>query len=76
MTKSIYQRRMELYRETQEMLKTLSSDEISFDNFMKLKEKEDDSFKRWEFYNNYIKACNKLKINDNNENNNNLARKR
>lgn len=61
MTKSIYQRKSELYRLWNDLKKCMNDDSLSFDKFMELRKQEEEAYHIWFFYNEYTKACNKLK---------------
>ena len=68
MTKTIYQRKTELYRLWNELKSCMNDDKISFDKFMELKEQEEQAYYKWVFYDKFTKASNKLKFEGNNEN--------
>lgn len=61
MTKTIYERKQELYRLWSDLKKCLNDDSLSFDKFMELRKQEEEAYYKWVFYDNYIKASNKLK---------------
>ena len=61
MIKTIYQRRTELYRKWSDLKSCMADENLSFEKWMEIKEQEDDAYNRWYFYDNYIKATNKLK---------------
>ena len=63
MTKSIYQRRTELYRLWNDLKKCMNDDSISFDKFMELRELEEKAYYKWYFYDKFIKSYNSLKQN-------------
>lgn len=64
MSKSIYQRKNELFRLWNDLKKVLNDDSLSFDKYMKIREKEEQAYHKWYFYDKFTKACNKLKQKD------------
>lgn len=64
MSKSIYERKQELYRLWNDLKKCMNDDSISFDKFMEIHKQETETYYKWVFYNEYTKACNKLKTQD------------
>ena len=60
MNKSIYARRVELYREWSTLYDALSVD-LSFDEYQKIHEKEDAIYKRWVFYDKLLKRMEVMK---------------
>lgn len=74
MTKTIYQRKTELYRVWNELKSCMNDDTISFDKFMELKEQEEQAYYKWLFYDKFTKACNKLRFLENNQNKNIVRR--
>ena len=60
MGKSIYARRVELYREWTILYDALSVD-LSFDEYQKIHEKEDAIYKRWVFYDKLLKRMEVMK---------------
>lgn len=68
MSKSIYERKQELYKLWKDLKECMNDDSLSFDKFMEIKEHEEKAYYHWVFYNNFTKACNKLKREVNNEN--------
>ena len=61
MTKSIYQKKSELYKLWNNLKNCMNDDTISFDKYMEIREQEEKTYKQWIFYNEYTKACNKIK---------------
>lgn len=65
MTKTIYERKNELYTLWKDLKECMNDDSLSFDKFMEIKEQEEKAYHKWYFYDRFIKACNKLKTKDN-----------
>ena len=68
MTKTIYQRKNELFRLWNDLKNCMNDDSLSFDKYMEIREKEEKAYYHWLFYDKFTKACNKLKTEVNNEN--------
>ena len=68
MTKTIYERKNELYKLWKDLKESMNDDSISFDKYMEIREKEEKAFYKWQFYDKFTKACNKLRFLDNNDN--------
>lgn len=68
MTKTIYERKQELYRLWNDLKECMNDDSLSFDKYMEIHKQETEAYYKWVFYDNFTKACNKLKREVNNEN--------
>lgn len=68
MSKTIYERKQELYKLWKDLKECMNDDSLSFDKYMEIHKQETEAYYHWLFYNNFTKACNKLKREVNNEN--------
>ena len=64
MNKSVYEKRVEAYRKWTNLKYNMSEPLLTFEKFMELKEQEDEAYKKWLFYDKYIKISNRIKFND------------
>lgn len=58
--KETRQKRSELCRESFRIRKAMSED-VSYEKMMELKRKQNEIYKKWDFYNGFIKAQEKIK---------------
>lgn len=56
---SVYKKRNSLLRQSKTLQGILLDANLQFDRYYKLKMEQEDSYQRWKFYNNIIKAFNK-----------------
>lgn len=68
MTKTIYERKQELYKLWKDLKECMNDDSLSFDKYMEIHKQETEAYYKWVFYDKFTKACNKLKREVNNEN--------
>lgn len=61
MTKSINEKKLELYRLWSDLKKLLNDDSLTFDKYMEIRELEEKTYYKWVFYDKFTKACNKTK---------------
>jgi hypothetical protein len=55
MDKSVYIRRLHLYKEWSKLKLALMNEELTFENWCELREKEEDTYNRWFFYDKLLK---------------------
>lgn len=56
---SVYKKRNKLYRESKTLQNIALDNSLSFDEYMKIRMKQDKKYQMWKFYNTLIKLLNK-----------------